>query len=256
MASSSTKTMILYDLLQKTPGAGCWSPMVWRTRLLLNYKGIPYTTVWLKNNEIAKTLSAVGIPSNPQQAPGTIGPQPLAYTVPAVKFPDGSAVMDSAAIALKIEARYPQPKIDLAPELQAKVMPLYGQILFQLAGTFFPLIRRNILLEESIAEWTANKETTFGRSMAEMEANSGEAAWRNAEPGFEKLRELLRESKKDAGPFVLGGEVCYVDFIFGAMMECCRKVGGDLYANFARYAPELREIHEACEGKGWLEKDD
>lgn len=49
--------IILYDLgsLQNEP----FSPLAWRIRLMLNYKGIPYRTVFLEFPDIEPTLKGL-----------------------------------------------------------------------------------------------------------------------------------------------------------------------------------------------------
>lgn len=46
--------IVLYDLAC-TKNA-CFSPVVWRIRLMLNYKNIPYKTVFLEFPDIEPTL--------------------------------------------------------------------------------------------------------------------------------------------------------------------------------------------------------
>ena len=46
--------IVLYDLAS-TKGV-CFSPAVWRIRLLLNYKEIPYRTIWLEFPDIKEEL--------------------------------------------------------------------------------------------------------------------------------------------------------------------------------------------------------
>ena len=46
--------IILYDLASVT--GTCFSPAVWRVRLLLNYKRIPYRTVWVEFPDIQRVL--------------------------------------------------------------------------------------------------------------------------------------------------------------------------------------------------------
>lgn len=46
--------IILYDLAC-TKGV-CFSPVVWRIRLMLNYKRIPYKTIFLEFQDIKPTL--------------------------------------------------------------------------------------------------------------------------------------------------------------------------------------------------------
>lgn len=54
MTSSPTPELVLYDL-GSTP-AICFSPTVWRVRLLLNYRGIRYNTVFVEFPDIASTM--------------------------------------------------------------------------------------------------------------------------------------------------------------------------------------------------------
>jgi hypothetical protein len=46
--------IVLYDLA--CVKNICFSPIVWRIRLMLNYKRIPYTTVFLEMPDIEPTL--------------------------------------------------------------------------------------------------------------------------------------------------------------------------------------------------------
>jgi hypothetical protein len=54
MGSQAGPEVILYDI----PGVKgeCWSANVWRIRIMLNYKQIPYKTQWLEIPDIESTL--------------------------------------------------------------------------------------------------------------------------------------------------------------------------------------------------------
>lgn len=54
MTTPNEAEIILYDLAS-TKGL-CFSPVVWRIRLMLNYKRIPYRTVFLEFPDIEPTL--------------------------------------------------------------------------------------------------------------------------------------------------------------------------------------------------------
>ena len=54
MADQQKEDIVLYDLAC-TKGI-CFSPTVWRIRLILNYKKIPYRTVFLEFPDIESTL--------------------------------------------------------------------------------------------------------------------------------------------------------------------------------------------------------
>ena len=54
MASQTETQIVLYDLA--CTKNICFSPAVWRIRLMLNYKHIPYVTVFLEFPDIEPTL--------------------------------------------------------------------------------------------------------------------------------------------------------------------------------------------------------
>lgn len=57
MATQAEPEIVLYDLA--CTKNVCFSPAVWRIRLMLNYKRIPYRTVFLEFPDIAPTLEGL-----------------------------------------------------------------------------------------------------------------------------------------------------------------------------------------------------
>jgi hypothetical protein len=57
MAPQSEPEIVLYDLA--CTKNVCFSPVVWRIRLMLNYKRIPYRTVFLEFPDIERTLKGL-----------------------------------------------------------------------------------------------------------------------------------------------------------------------------------------------------
>jgi len=89
----------------------------------------------------------------------------------------------------------------------------------------------------------------------ELEATrGGEQAWQAAKAGLDDLEALMGQWKVDAGPFVLGSEVSYADFVVVAMLEGFRRVGEELFERIVEGREGLRGVWEAC-GE-WLERDD
>lgn len=72
---------------------------------ILNYKRIPYTTVWMTYSEIASTIKGLGAASS-----GTLPDGAARYTVPTI-VDDGKVVTDSWIIAQYLEEKYPEPAI-------------------------------------------------------------------------------------------------------------------------------------------------
>lgn len=253
MPTTQGKT-VLFDLFTKKPEYGCWSPNVWKSRMVLNYKKIPYDTKFLKHHEIEPTLSALGIPANQPKPEGAPGPPVSRYTVPAMQLPDGTAVMDSANIVKKLEELHPEPSLHLENDLHNKVLQVFGPLMAPLMAVCYPRIQRDILLLETVPSWTAKKEAGFGMSIEELEkTKGGETAWKSAEPGLEGMRKFLKVHKKDEGPFVCGSKLSYVDFVLASMMESFKRIGDDLYERLCENVPDLKPLHEAC-GE-WLKED-
>jgi len=59
MAPQTETEIILYDLA--CTKNTCFSPVVWRIRLILNYKNIPYKTVFLEFPDIEPTLKELWV---------------------------------------------------------------------------------------------------------------------------------------------------------------------------------------------------
>lgn len=252
----SSDKVTLFDLpSKKTSPPTCWSPNVWKTRLVLNYKKIPYATQWLKHDDIEPTLSALGISPNPPKPAGKPGPSPSPYTVPAIHLPDKSTAMDSAIIAPILEEKFPAtPSLHLENGLHEQASAILGQLAFPLLGVLYPRILRDVLLPEVVPGWRAKKEAAFGCTVEEFEAaKGGETAWKAAEPGFVAMAKFLKENKKDEGPFILGSQVCYGDFVIVAMAEALKRIGSDIYERAVASCEEIKELHEAC--GPWLEND-
>ncbi|KAF7191996.1 Glutathione S-transferase-like protein ustS [Pseudocercospora fuligena] len=241
----------LYDLSSKS-SKQCWSPNVWKTRLVLNYKNIPYDSEWLTHKTIEPTLSSYGIPPND---PPKQGPPQSAYTLPTIRLPDGTFIMDSAKIGPVLEEKYPENSLHLDTEMHLKAQAALGQVAPPLLGVLFPMIMRRMIPEDVVPTWRARREAGFGMTVEEFEAaKGGEKAWEAVKPGLENMSKFLKENKKDEGPFILGSQVCYGDFVIASLAEACKRIGkDDIYARLMRECPEAKILHEAC-GK-WFERD-
>lgn len=129
-----------------------------------------------------------------------------------------------------------------------------GQLGLPLLPVFFPAIMRNILPDKIVPHWRAKREAQFGCTMEELEASrGGEQAWRAAEPAFDAAERLLKEHKKDEGPFLLGSQVCYGDFVLAGMAESMPRIEPVFHDRVVKGVPGLLELHQAC--SEWLKKD-
>ncbi|KAL9127177.1 MAG: hypothetical protein Q9217_003885 [Psora testacea] len=251
----SQDTIEFFDLPSRPPNAA-WSLNPWKTRLILNYKSLPYHTTWLEYPDIEPTFKAVGIPPNIQ---GT-----AAYTIPTIKLPKkkdddddndngrGRYIMDSLKIAQELEKLYPEPSLHLDDPVLEQVLELTPACVASLGGVLMPKVPRTLLNPASVEYFERTRAARFGMPLAQLEKEKGgENAWKEAEPALKKLGELL---KGKGGPFFLGEEVSYADFIVVGALECFRRLGDGILERMIEIEPALGRLYEAS--KQPLERND
>ncbi|KAF2168650.1 hypothetical protein M409DRAFT_21394 [Zasmidium cellare ATCC 36951] len=240
--------ILFYDL----PSRGkcqCWSPNTWKTRAILNFKGIPYKTEFTPFHQLQEKLKATGISPN---EPGIAW---VDYSVPAIRLPSGEHLMDSLKIAHALEDLHPSPSLHLDTALHEKTSLVTAKAAGPLLPVFMPIIGRSIVLDSDSEWFETDRSQKFGCSMAEFErTKGGQQAWDAARPGMEMLRALLTEEKKDAGPFIMGSVPCYGDLVLLGLFQFFRRLG--IWEKFREeYGGE--EVDKLWEGgKGWVERDD
>jgi glutathione S-transferase len=164
--------------------------------------------------------------------------------------------MDSYAIATEIDRRHPSPPLRLDSPGVARTQAAVDRVVEALAPVAIPRVPGMILNPVS-REFCddARFRRRFGVTLRELEEGEkgGEAAWGNAREGLEEVRGLLGEH---AGPFVLGEEPSYADFILAGVWGFCERLdqGGDLYGRLMEMDEKFREHHEAC--RPWMKRDD
>ncbi|EKG14574.1 Glutathione S-transferase [Macrophomina phaseolina MS6] len=209
--------------------------------MALNYKGIDYKTEWLEYPDVAPTLRATGLP--PNKADGT-----AAYTIPTVRFPDGTYVMDSWEIAKEIEKRYPQNSL----RLDSEPIPALAGVFAPLAGVLLPLVPRHVLTEKSQPYFNETRKERFGMSLDDYEKEKGgDQAWEAAK---EPIAELATVLKKNDGPYILGDQVSYADFVIVSFLHFAKTLGQDVYDRFVAHDKAFDDLYKAS--ARWLERDD
>ncbi|PPJ52397.1 hypothetical protein CBER1_09778 [Cercospora berteroae] len=230
---------ILYDLPSREP-CRSWSGNALKARTVLNYKNIPFRTEWIPYVRLQETLAATGVEPNPQ-------PNWSDYSIPTVRFPDGTVVMDSEKIIPKIEELYPSPSLHLdRTDIIDAVKAASGKVFYPLMSWFFPKVQSRILVEEDIAWFEEDRGRRFGMSMADLEkSKSEEDCFEAAKPGFEMMEKLLTDFKKDDGPFIMGKEMCFGDLLLVGTVRMMEMLGEDEKEKFLGKVKGLRELYDA-----------
>ncbi|KAH0493911.1 hypothetical protein TgHK011_000554 [Trichoderma gracile] len=238
MATSSVEPeVVLYDLacVKKI----CFSPTVWRIRLMLNYKRIPYKTIFLEMPDIEPTLRELGLPPH-DPASGNKS----SYTVPAIQHvPTNRYIMDSRTIAEFLESKYPDPPLQLTSELgseiELKLRTLVAPTLYQ------SIIPRevNLLSPRAQEYFRRTREAQLGKKLEELLVGEDER-WEATDADWRAIGELMRQNQVE-GPFILGARPSYTDFFIAGSMQSVRAVERGFFLRIVQY-PGFREVYEAC----------
>ncbi|KAL6921143.1 hypothetical protein ACHAPO_006154 [Fusarium lateritium] len=247
MTDSQQPEIILYDLA--CTKNVCFSPVVWKIRLILNYKKVTYTTIFLEFPDIAPTLQELGLASHPPSSRSHVN-----YTVPTIKHvPTGTFLMDSPAIAKFLETTYPNPPLTLTSELGQEIeVSARSAIGPALRVSITP--REHLILSPRSQEYfRAKSETLLGCKLEDlMNEEKEEKTWEGVKDKMKELSDLMMTNKEN-GPFVLGDRPSYTDFFIAASLQSMRTIDEGVFQRCVVY-PGFKMIYEAC--LPWMDKRD
>ncbi|KAJ5116291.1 hypothetical protein N7456_000639 [Penicillium angulare] len=227
--------IILYDLAC-TKGV-CFDPAVWRVRLALNYKRIPYRTIFLEFPDVRPTFYALGLVSSTEEA----------YEAPAIHYlPSDEYLMGSSRIIDFLEYKYAWPSLP-APSQSEAIRRIETQVRSYLDTIFeLSILPRiiNILSPRSRTYHRHAAEKRYDFPIEELLDDEEETHWRMLEGGMREISGLL-QAKKAVGPYVLGGHVSLTDFMIAGYMQSARTIDEAVYERIARF-PGFAQIYDAC----------
>ncbi|KAI1103654.1 putative glutathione S-transferase [Jackrogersella minutella] len=221
----SEQEIVFFDLPSRPP-CKTWTANLWKTRLFLNYKGLPYKTEWIEYPDIKPRFE------------GHL-PKADIYTCPTVILPDGKWVMDSTKIAEALEERYPEPSTHLDSPYLPKVSESLTGIMIAIRAVYIPGVFFNLLNEASLGYFRRTREEFLGVTIEEF-AKGAAGAWEKAAPHAEKITALLKENSD--GPFFEGKTVGYVDFIWAGYLLFMEAIGKDVLAEALKVTGDA-EVH-------------
>jgi len=224
MAATESNPIILYDITSALEDRA-WSPNTWKARFVLNYKRLPYRTVWLSLPEIAPTLNQLGL------EPLSTKP---AYSLPVISDPSPpesgrppTIVRDSAAIGQYLDVTYPDPERLLFPggshalqalfvhHISANIIPLFRSIMIP--------VTPSILDKNSLPYYYRTREAALGKPLAEAQLKGVELEdeWNKVKEQFGVLDSFLRNNDTQlggvGGDLVLGNQYSFADFVLAGL---------------------------------------
>ncbi|KIM95771.1 hypothetical protein OIDMADRAFT_106317 [Oidiodendron maius Zn] len=204
MASSSVPVHF-FDIDSTLLGSDrSWSPNTLRIRMVLNYKGIPYTQSWVSYPDIRPLLKNLSVPPNAGEI--------YEYTLPAIVHPSCSTLtnhstvlMDSLAIAIHLEEVFPSPS--LFPS---------GNASYALA-----LSTHTVISNRGWEYFVETRSREFGKPLAEVRPKDEETVKRLGEDAEGKLGK--------EGPFLEGERISYGDFYIVSYLAWFQRVERKLW---------------------------
>ncbi|KAH9057468.1 hypothetical protein EDB87DRAFT_1088676 [Lactarius vividus] len=218
-------TYILYDLPGNATKYQAWSPNVWKTRIVLNYKSIPHKTEWVEFPDVAALAQRIGAPHTALLDDG----QPL-YTVPILRDPTTEqSLAGSLQIALGLERMHPDAPT-LFPRGTEDAIIAFDAQFTRSVGVLAPLLLLRIwaqLNEGSRSYFRTTREGMLGQSLESFTPHSAQTATH-----WTALREALEPFAKDADArgqsdtFLLGERETYADVVAVGWLATGRRIWG------------------------------
>ncbi|KAJ5124422.1 uncharacterized protein N7515_008247 [Penicillium bovifimosum] len=232
-----------------------WSPSTLKTRMVLNFKGIPYTQSWVSYPDIAPLLKAHGV------APGESKFMP--YTLPAIAHeglksstPDG-VLMDSDPIAMYIDKLYPSPPLfpsgDASYALVVAVSKSLSVCREALVGLVIPNVPSH-LDERGREYFNRTRAEWFGKPLSEVKAKDEEVErlWQILETEYMTFVKMLKGKEGKNGLFLEGERAGYADITIAAMLAFIQRFAKGTFEKLMALGDgELKRLYEAC--LPWLE---
>jgi len=194
-------------------------------RYSLNYKGLPYNTVWIEYPDVESTLRTAGVPSTAIKSDG----MPM-YTLPAIVDPNtGVAIAESFLIAQYLDKTYTDKPI-LIPK---GTKMLQGAFIAAVMKNIYPLFQftalkicENLLNPRSEAYFReARKNDLFcGMSIDEAYPKGERFAkeWEKVKTCMGKIAKWMDEESM----FVMGNIVSFADFVLGGLLMTAKTAWG------------------------------
>lgn len=161
--------------------------------------------------------------------------------------------MDSWPIAQELEKRYPSPSLHLDDPITVKIRDQISKILHPIFWLFLPKVP-DLLPERSQEYFYKSRQEAIGKPLSDVHKE----AMANAEEGWKQTQEPLKEVadllKKHEGPFFLGENVSYADFIFVSMLHFVKRLDEQVFQRLVSSDAAISRVYEAS--REWFAKED
>ncbi|PVG03645.1 hypothetical protein CPB86DRAFT_694937 [Serendipita vermifera] len=226
------RKIILYDIASKLNPQN-WSPNVWKARYVLNYKGLPYETVYVPYPDISSLWEKLGL------SPLDEGLNMPQTTLPVISVPskDGgppSVIAESFNIALFLDHEFPNtPRV--IPENTAALQSSFVRttLVNLLVTPIRPLVLPTVVhrLDERGAHYfRETREKAFGMKLEELTppGEKRETRLNASQKSFTAVSEILSMNGDSHTSWVMGSVgPTFADFAIGGILRWIKDMGDE-----------------------------
>ncbi|KAF7585943.1 hypothetical protein BBP40_009838 [Aspergillus hancockii] len=256
----TTETPVhFFDITSTLPEpAKAWSINTFKTRVVLNFKGIPYTQSYISYPDIAPLLAHYGVAPHPEGAQYTL---PAILHKPSVKSNPNGVLMDSLAIATHLDQTYPSPPLFPSRDASYALALAVAKLLSIVTKTAYTILipKTADLLDPRGREYfIKTRSAMFGKPLSEVYPK-GESEVREiideAKKEFEPVAQMLRGRLGKQGPFFEGEKPSYADVLVVSFLAWIEKCHNVLFQELVSIGKgEFKALYGAClpwvEGQG------
>jgi len=216
---STLKPIIFYDIASVVQGQP-WSPNTMKTRYCLNFKGLPFETVWLEYPKIKPFYEQNSLaPTTSWVIKGS--PTPV-HTLPVIMDPNTNRfISDSLAIAQYLDEQYPDaPKVLPYDSDEAALIDAFQSAFMNAAKGISKLgIFKGAqkLSPESKEYYIRTRVEWLGIPWEQFALpEEVDKFW----DGLRAACDIADEwYAKSSGPFILGDTPCFADFLVAGLFK-------------------------------------
>ncbi|KAE8144473.1 hypothetical protein BDV25DRAFT_93019 [Aspergillus avenaceus] len=247
-----------FDITSTLPGpAKAWSVNTFKTRMVLNFKGIPYTQSYISYPDIAPLLALYGVTPQADTIQYTL---PAIVHKPSVKSNPHGALMDSFAIATHLDQTFPSPPLfpsaDASYALSLAVIKLLSNLMSKSYQLLIPKVA-DLLDPRGREYFIKTRSAMFGKPLSEVYPEEAEVRkiTNAAKAELEPLAQMLRGRLGKKGPFFEGQKPGYADILVISFMAWVEISNKALFQELIGVGEgELKALWDAClpwvEGQG------
>jgi glutathione S-transferase len=152
--------------------------------------------------------------------------------------------MDSSAISQYLETTYPSPSLPLTSSLGAEIESKSNMPISEIMRVAVTPREVKVLRPEAEQYFRQTRGEALGVDKLETLLEDEEEMWKSVDGGMSEVNSLLMMNQ-GKGPFILGDQATYSDFVVVGLLHAMRVVDEDVWKRVCQY-PGFKRIYDGC----------